>query len=415
MSYELFIARRLQLGGNNRRSPSASIVIATVGIALSLAVMMITLCIVVGFKHAIRDKVMGFDAHITLHPEIINYDDIPFLTLSPGLEKEIKETPGIESYALAIKQPGVLKTDSDFQAIVMKSLEPGQSLDFIKGNITEGEIPDYSKEDNQYKIVISSITADKLSLKPGDKLYSYFFIDDAIKTRRVEVSGVYDTHFSDYDNIYAFVGLDMLRQLNNLSTDQGNMLEMRVNNLDSIDSVAYLLQNRLMQAYNNNEFEGSFSLSTVNGTAFSYFNWLALLDTNVVVILILMMIVTGFTLISSLFIIILERVNMIGILKALGSTNREIRRIFIMMTQRLVIRGMVIGNIIGLTFLFIQENYHLIPLNPDSYYLNYVPVEINPQSLVLLNIGVFVISWLITLLPSRIVAGISPRETINYE
>ena len=415
MSYELFIARRLQLGGNNRRSPSASIIIATVGIALSLAVMMTTMFIVVGFKHAIRDKVMGFDAHLTLHPEIINYDDLPFLTLSPGLEKVIKETPGIDSYSLAIKQPGVLKTDSDFQAIVLKSLEPGKSQEFINENLTEGGIPDYSQEEEKNKIVISSTTADKLSLKPGDKMYAYFFIDDAIKTRRVEVSGIYDTHFSDYDNIYAFAGLEMLRQLNNLSDDQGNMLEMRVNQIDSIDSIALNLQNRLIEAYNNGEFEGSFSLSTVNGTAFSYFNWLALLDTNVIVIIILMMIVTGFTLVSSLFIIILERVNMIGVLKALGSSNREIRRIFIIMTQRLVIRGMIIGNIIGLTFLLLQQQYHLVPLNPDSYYLNYVPVEINLWSLILLNIGVFVTSWLITLLPSRIVAGISPRETINYE
>ncbi len=417
MSYELFIARRLRLKVDDAHGLSPSIIIAIVGIALSLAVMMAAMCIVFGFKNQIREKVLGFDANVTILPGSsyngsVNY---PFIDFTPQLQSIINDTGMFKSSTLVLEQPSIIKTDCDYKGIIVKGMTPGDGWQFVSENIVEGSLPDYTDQKNANKIAISRITANSLNLNIGDKVYAYFFNDNNIRTRRLEISAIYDTHFGDYDKIYIFAPISLTQALNGVTGNVGNKVELRTFNFDQINDASIKLQDAMFKACATGELTGLYRLSNVNSTAMMYFNWLELLDTNVVVILILMSLVSGFTLISSLFIIILERINMIGIMKALGATNSEIRRIFIYIAQRLIVYGLLAGNIIGLTIMLLQKHFHIFPLDPDAYYLNYVPVEIDWLYIALLNIGVFIIAWLMILLPSHLVSTISPSRSIRYE
>lgn len=415
MSYELFIARRLRLNTENSRRPSASIVIAITGIALSLVIMMAAMCIVLGFKEEIRNKVYGFDAHVTIHPA--NDDGTPaeYLDYTPVLDSIIKSTGRFEKPELVVTQSGILKTENDFQAIVLKGIPEGRASGFIASHITDGSMPDYSADSTRNSIVISEITASSLGLKPGDKTYAYFFTNGAVKTRRLDIAAIYDTHFSDYDKIYAYGSLPLTQGIGGIDSTGASSVELTSCNPSEITTSGIMLQDAMMTSAYLGKLTGAYTLTTVLDTAMMYFNWLELLDTNVIVILVLMSAVSGFTLISCLFILILERVKMIGILKALGASNKEIRRIFIYLAQRVVILGLIAGNIAGLLFILAQYHWHFLPLDAEAYYLNYVPVKINWIYIISLNCAVFFLSWLIIILPSQMIAKINPCKSIRYE
>lgn len=415
MNYELFIARRLRLNTDNSRRPSASIIIAITGIALSLIIMMAAMCIVLGFKDEIRNKVYGFDAHVTIHPA--NDDGTPaeYLQYSGVLDSIISSTECFEKPEPVVTQSGILKTDNDFQAIILKGLDEGRGYDFIASNITHGKMPDYAADSTRNSIVISRTTASSLGLQPGDKTYVYFFTNGAVKTRRLEIAAIYDTHFSDYDKIYAYGSLPLARGIGGIGTDEASTVELTSRDPSQIVTSGIMLQDAMMTSAYMGKLTGAYSLTTVLDTAMMYFNWLDLLDTNVIVILVLMSAVSGFTLVSCLFILILERVRMIGILKALGASNKEIRRIFIYLAQRVVILGMIAGNVAGLLFMLAQYHWHFLPLDAEAYYLNYVPVKIDWAYIISLNCAIFLLSWLIIILPSHMIAKINPCKSIRYE
>lgn len=416
MGYELFIARRLRLSDESRRGMSPSIVIAIVGIALSIVVMMLAMSIVYGFKKEIRNKVTGFDSQVTVYPA--SYDGVSdggYIDFSPELRKVIDGTGLFLTPSLVMQQPAMIKTDTTFQAVLIKGIDDGPGWDFVSDNIIAGELPEYRDEENGNKIIVSEIIANKLGLKLGDKVNAYFFIDNSLKARRIELAAIYDTNFGDYDKAFIFSSLPFVQKVVGVGNNQGSRIELMTSGKESVDESALKLQNEMMLACYTGKLNGTYRLATVTENGMMYFNWLELLDTNVVVILVLMALVSGFTLISSLFIIILERVNMIGVLKALGATNREIRRIFSYVAQKLVILGMLIGDILGIAFLLIQKYTRFLPLDPEAYYLDYVPVEINWLQIILLNIGVFLISWLMILIPGQIVAKITPASSIKYE
>lgn len=416
MGYELFIARRLRLSDESRRGMSPSIVIAIVGIALSIVVMMLAMSIVYGFKKEIRNKVTGFDSQVTVYPA--SYDGVSdggYIDFSPELRKVIDGTGLFLTPSLVMQQPAIIKTDTTFQAVLIKGIDDGPGWDFVSDNIIAGELPEYRDEENGNKIIVSEIIANKLGLKLGDKVNAYFFIDNSLKARRIELAAIYDTNFGDYDKAFIFSSLPFVQKVVGVGNNQGSRIELMTSGKESVDESALKLQNEMMLACYTGKLNGTYRLATVTENGMMYFNWLELLDTNVVVILVLMALVSGFTLISSLFIIILERVNMIGVLKALGATNREIRRIFSYVAQKLVILGMLIGDILGIAFLLIQKYTRFLPLDPEAYYLDYVPVEINWLQIILLNIGVFLISWLMILIPGQIVAKITPASSIKYE
>ena len=416
MKFELYIARRLRLknyNGSKQNSPSISI--AVIGVALAIVIMMIAIVVVLGFKHEIRDKVMGFDAQITISNSDYTEKDKSYITFNDTLKSIINTTIPNGQISLSIKQPGILKTDNDFMGIVFKGMDTNYDWKFISDNLISGSIPNYNDENNQNKIIISKIISSSLKLKIGDKIYAYFFENNKIRTRRFEIAAIYETHFGEYDKLFAFSSLNTLQRLNNIDSISGNSVEIRNLPISEIENASYNLQDSLIQACYTNKLSSLHRVDTVYNTGALYFNWLDLLDTNVIVILILMSLVSGFTLISSMFIIILERVNMIGIMKSLGATNTQIRRIFIYLTERLVIKGILWGNAIALTIIFLQSKFKLIPLDPEAYYLNYVPTEINWSYILLLNIGVIIISGLILILPSHLISTISPAKTIKFE
>lgn len=433
MGYELLIARRIRLrdsdNGSDRPRLSPSIVVAVTGIALSIVVMMSAMCVVLGFKHAIRDKVMGFDAHVSIvsggttpvapddNLAAMSGIDDNSLRLTPELRGIIDSTGDYVSTGLIMERSGILKTDNDFEGLVFRGIESGASEKFIEEALVEGAMPDFDASDAVQHAVVSRHTATKLGLSVGDRVYAYFFGDGGIKTRRLTIDGIYDTHFGDYDKMMVYVPLALAQGVAGVGHDVGSRVELRMDRPSEadIDDAAMRLQHAMMQASYDGRLEGSYRIVSINTTGMMYFNWLALLDTNVVVILILMSLVSGFTLVSSLFILILERVRMIGTLKALGATDGGIARIFIYLAERLVGWGMLIGNVIGIGCLAAQSAFHFIHLDPEAYYLTYVPVDINWWMIGVLNIGVFVVAWGMLLLPSRMIAGISPAQSIRYE
>ena len=419
MKAAYYIARRLRLSTDNSCRLSTSVIIAISGIALSVVVMLLSIAIVSGFKQQIRDKVIGFESQVSIlasHADtdsIFQYDS-DFLTLDQELKDIIDGSELFDSYSLSIKQPAILKTDNDFEGIVLYGIEnDSPTAGFVNSNLIEDtDLTDLFEGD---RIVISSYTANALKLSRGDRIYAYFFIGGTVRTRRFEVAAIYNTNFSDYDKVYAFVPIGILQKLYSLDGSQASQIDLECVYPEKIDDSALELQQRMMLSAYAGRLNGTYRLTTVNDNAMLYLNWLDLLVTNVIVILILMSLVAGFTLISSLFIIILERVSTIGLLKSLGATNGQIRQIFIAIGWRLVLRGMLAGNVAGLLILVVQYIWHVVPLDPSAYYLSYVPVRLDLLAFVLLNVGVFVVSWAMLLIPVRAVSKISPAKSLRYE
>jgi len=427
MNTALFIARRIDLRGSRRR-PGAGIIIAIVGISLAMTVMMLSIAVMQGFKDEIRAKITGFESQITIVATDDNGDDnrgdndisnsnLP-VTLTPALSNVISETiPEAQIFPCATR-PGVLKTSENFAGIIFKASPPeSNDMAFVADHITEGSMPDYNAPADANSIIISRAIASRLELHAGDKVDAYFFAGGGMKMRRFLIAAIYDTHFSDYDTTIAFAPLSMVAKLDKLAENTGSRIE--VNGIkggdDAIEPAAKRLQQALLDAHIARQLDCVYRVDNVHRRGAVYFNWLSLLDTNVAVILALMAAVSGFTLISSLFIIILERVNMIGILKAIGAGNHLVRHIFILVALKLVACGLFIGNIVGLGIIVIQRYTHILPLDAETYYLNFVPVSISWIEVVVLNISVILLSILVLLLPSHIVAGISPARTIRYD
>ncbi len=417
MKFELFIARRIRLARENSRGIFSSTAIAVTGIALAIIVMMIAIVVVLGFKHEIRDKVMGFDSQIKISANTgYGYgNDGNAIEFSETIRQIIDSVIPESKSTLTIKQSGILKTPDNFMGIVFNGMSTDYDWEFVESNIIEGSIPDYSDKQNSNKVILSQTMTKSLGLKTGDKVHAFFFEDNNIRTRNLEIAAIYESHFGEYDKLIAFCDISLPQKLKGLASTTGDAIGITGLSPENINKQSADLQDALINACNNNMLTHLYRADSVYDTGIYYFNWLDLLDTNVAVILILMTFVSGFTLISCLFIIILERINMIGILKSTGATNSQIRRIFIYVAERLVMRGMIIGNGTALFLIILQEKFRILPLDPEAYYLSYVPVEINWWYIALLNISVIIISCLILIVPSQIISTISPSQIMRYE
>lgn len=405
MRLELAMAGRLSL-----RAPGIPVAVA--GIALSVAVMLLSIAIVSGFKIQIREKVTGFEHEVTVYPEAERSG--MGIVLSEDMTEGIKEVFPEARISLQFIQPAIFKTDNDFEGIILKGLGKDGD-DFIGSQIIEGEMPDWRGEFSSYPAVISSTTAQALRLNAGDDVMAHFFIGDQMYTRKLKVAAIYNTHFGEYDKSYAFAPIEMLQKLCRVDSLTGTAVSVD-NAGNDPEFVAHSLRLNLCKQHDEDHiYNLPYRVETINSAGAMYFNWLELLDTNVVVILILMGCVAGFTLISCLFIIVLERVRMIGLLKALGSTDALIRRIFIYMACRIMAKGLIIGKAVALLILFAQKIWHFIPLDADAYYLSYVPVNITWQSVIELDLAVVVISFMLLLVPSHIISTLAPSETMRYE
>lgn len=413
MNVALFLSRRLRLTPGDTNRPSTNVVIAVAGIACAAAVMLLSLSVVLGFKDAIRAKVAGFEAAVTVEPAAnVSGDASRPIEIDGTVRQAIAETVPAAEASLSARHAGILKTDDDFLGVMFRDVPQTESgRRFVLDNIVSGALP----ADSARELLISEPRASKLRLAPGDKLFAYFFVDGALKARRYTISGTFRSNFGDYDDLVAYLPLAELQGVCGFTEGQGLRVELNGIKEDDVSRSAERLQQELNRAYAFGEIEEPMVVDTVLRSGAMYYNWLGLLDTNVVVILILMGCVSGFTLISSVFILILERVRMIGQLKSFGATDGLIRRVFILLGGRIVLIGLIAGNILALGALLCQQAWHIIPLDPQAYYLSYVPVRVSWCEVALLNLGVIAVSALLMLLPSAVIARISPAKTLRFE
>ena len=412
-----YIARRLKIGAGSQSSRVGS-VIAVAGVSCAVAVMLLTLAVAVGFKQQIRAKVDGFNPPISVNAPY-SYEtgrQDHFVRLDSTLTSVIDKTCQGTNKSLSLVQPAIIKTNDDFHTILINGFDSHHDTSFERANIVAGALPDFASGDCDTAIVISKKVADKLGLEVGERVTCCFFVDNNVKMRRYTIAGLYNSDFGDYDNTVAYGSLRGLQQLNGVDSLTGTSIALS-DDFDAIDIpvIATNLQSALVDQANRDGRAEVEVVDNVTHTGSIYLNWLELLDTNVVVIFVLMCCVAAMTLISSLFIIILDKTPTIGLLRSLGGSKRFVRNIFVAMTMRLVGLGMIIGNGVALSLIFLQGEFHIIPMDPEMYYLSAVPVSINVLQIAILNIGVAIFAWLVLVLPSRLASSISPAKTMRYE
>ena len=413
MNYPLYLAKRLSLSSDSRHS-SPAIKVAVTAVALSVAIMLAAIAIVLGFKREIRDKVIGFNSHITLYAIPAGPEDTNLITLTPTLKTILDSQDYITDYSLEASIPAILKTPDNFKGVYLKSMR-GESLKkFLASNIEEGKLPDYSKNGSEMKIVISRKAADQLNLKAGDKIDTYF-MSGSIRVRRLEIAAIFNSHFVSYDNVFIYGNLPLIQNLGEVSPTQGTSLTITTDNFNNLEENANHLTATLNEALASGLLYKYYRVDNALNQGAGYFRWLSLLDTNVIVVLVLMTIVACATLISGMLIIILDKKNFIGLIRSMGATIKNVRRVFIYMAVRVALTGLLIGNILMLAILWAQDKWHFLPLDADSYYIDFVPVEINWQSIIILNVATVVVIYFCLILPSWFVAKISPAETMRYE
>lgn len=414
MRFELFIARRIHFSkeGDRKVTPPA-IRIAIIGIALGLAVMILSVAIVIGFKKEVANKVIGFGSHI----QITNFDNNSSYETTPiavgdSLLQALEVFPGIRHVERFATKMGIMKTESDFQGIVLKGVGADYDWSFFRGNLKEGEVPAIDPDKSSTSVLISRYLSDLMGVGVGDSFLTYFVQED-VRARKFKVTGIYETGFMDYDKLFVLADIKQIRRLNNWEQDEVSGLELLVDDYDKLDQVSEDLYFDLIERQDRHG--NTYFVRSIKEMNPMIFNWLDVLDVNVVVILILIFAVAGFTMISGLLIIILERTNMIGILKALGENNASIRKIFLYISFFLIGKGMLWGNVIGISICLLQSHFRFIKLDPSIYYLDAVPIDLNILSLVLLNIGTLCASMLMMLGPSYLITKIDPAKSIRFE
>lgn len=414
MNLEYFIAKKIHFGteGEKRVSPPA-VRIATIGVALGLMVMILSVAIVIGFKQEIRNKVIGFGSHVQItHLDSNNSYEMQPIQISPRLLNDIKHTNGVMHVQEFATKPGIIKLESDFQGVVLKGIAKDYDWNFFKSNLVEGEVLKFDGDSPSNDVMISKTLANKLRLKVGDSFLTYF-VESNVRLRKFHVKGIYQTNFTEYDKAFILADLRHIQKLNGWESNQAGGLEILVKDYNRLAPVADDLGQKLTNredVYQSNLYVRS--IKEINPQVFS---WLDLLDMNVWIILILMISVAGFTMISGLLIIILERTNMIGIMKAMGANDLSIRKIFLYVSFFLVGKGMIWGNVIGLGICILQQQFHFLKLDPEVYYLTAVPIELNWGFLALLNLGAMIVSMLMLVGPSYLIAKIRPAESIRFE
>ena len=400
------IARRLYFSEEGKaRTSRPAVRVALGGILIGVMVMIVAICVVVGFKQEVQRKVAGFGSHI----QVVNFDnnatyELRPIDLSDSLLQKLRTLPHVKQVSLFASKPGIIKTDSAFQGIVFKGTD---YWEYFADNLVEGRLPEAKNE-----VIISTVLANQLHLSTDDAILCYF-VEEKLRVRRLYIVGLYNTSMSEMDRLFVLGDIELVRQLNHWKPTQASGIEVLVDDLryleEAADAVYFATANRLDEAGN------AFYTQTLEQLNPQIFGWLDLLDMNVVIIILLMLCVSGFSIITGLIILILESVTLIGTLKALGANNRFVRRIFIYESILLVGKGMLWGNLLGLSIVALQYFTHLIPLDATTYYVSYVPMAFPWVWLLLLNIGVLLLAWLIMLAPSAIVSQISPAKVMHFE
>lgn len=415
MNFALYTARKIYNDKGDRRKVSRpAIRIATAGVAIGLAVMIVSVSVVLGFKHTIRDKVIGFGSHITVTNFLALQDDRPYpISMNDSIMEAIKSIDGIKHVQRYTMKQGILKTENDFMGVMFKGVAEDYDTTFIHDNLVEGAVPKFSSEAGSNKILISKTNADKLGLKSGDRVFAYFINGNDVRARRFNVAGIYQTNLTKFDNAICFCDLYTAVKLNNWEKDQASGAEITVDNYDRLATVEKTIVKRVNRT--TDRHGETYSSATVEQLNPQIFTWLDLLDLNVWIILALMVCVAGITMISGLLIIILERTNMIGVMKALGARNRTIRHTFLWFAVFIIGKGMLWGNVIGIGLTALQYFTSIVSLDPTTYYVNTVPVEFDMPLIATINIATLIVCVAALIAPSHLVSFIHPAKSMRYE
>ena len=417
MNFPLFIARRIYSDhiGDQQKVSKPAIRIAVAGVAIGLAVMIISVCVVLGFKHTIRDKVVGFGSHIqvanfyTLQSSAI---DQP-IAIGDSMMNVLKKTEGVKHVQRFAMKQGILKTDNDFLGVMFKGVGPEFDSTFIHKNMVEGSIPHFSDQQSTNRILISKDMASKLNVKAGDRIFAYFIGEGGVRTRRFTISGVYQTNLAQYDKTTCFCDLYTARKLNAWTDDMVTGAELTVNDFKQLSTTANDIINRVNRT--QDQYGNTFSSKTIRELSPQIFSWLDLLDLNVWIILAIMTAVAVVTMISGLLIIILERTTMIGVLKALGARNSTVRHTFLWFAAFIIGKGLLIGDALALALILLQKLTGFAKLDPQTYYVDVVPVEMDWMLIVALNIATMLIALFVLIAPSYLVSHIHPAKSMRYE
>lgn len=417
MNFPLFIARRIYSDhiGDQQKVSKPAIRIAVAGVAIGLAVMIISVCVVLGFKHTIRDKVVGFGSHIqvanfyTLQSSAI---DQP-VAIGDSMMNVLKRTDGVEHVQRFAMKQGILKTDNDFLGVMFKGVGPEFDSTFIHKSMVEGSISHFSDQQSTNRILISKDMASKLRVKAGDRIFAYFIGEGGVRTRRFTISGVYQTNLAQYDKTTCFCDLYTARKLNAWTDDMVTGAELTVNDFKQLGTTANDIINRVNRT--QDQYGNTFSSKTIRELSPQIFSWLDLLDLNVWIILAIMTAVAVVTMISGLLIIILERTTMIGVLKALGARNSTVRHTFLWFAAFIIGKGLLIGDALALVLILLQKLTGFAKLDPQTYYVDVVPVELDWTLIVALNIATMLIALFVLIAPSYLVSHIHPAKSMRYE
>lgn len=415
MNLPRYLALRIYRGteGEKRQASRPAVVIAMAGIAIGVAVMLISVAVVIGFKQEVRGKIVGFSSHITVMNQRVAsaYDSRPVVT-DDSLMALFANSPQVKHTQRFSLKAGMIKTQDAFQGMLLKGVGPEYDRRFLRRHLVEGECPQFSDSASTNRVVISRLLADKLRLKVGDKLDTYF-LDEQVRARRLQVVGIYCTNFADYDRMMLFTDLCTVNRLNRWHNDQSSGMEVEVRDYEQLDETTYALADQL--AERTDHYGQRYVVVSVEQLNPQMFAWLGILDVNIWVILFLMVGVAGFTMISGLLIIIIERTAMIGLLKSLGCSNLLLRKLFLWLSVFLIGRGMLWGNLVALLLIFAQRWLGLFTLDPETYYMDTVPMALPWGYFLLINLGAFVASVLMLVGPSYLIARIHPATSMRYE
>lgn len=413
MNLEYFMAKRLFFKGSHREKKSKpSTKIAIIGIAVGLAVMLIAWAVVMGFRREIREKIIGINSHIQITSYYSNntYEMDP-VNVPDALMDSLRTVPGVRHVQRLYTKPGMIKTESDFQTIVIKGADKDFDKTFISEHLIEGTFPDFSKPTND--VLISEYLAKLLKLKLGDRFLVYFIKGESVAARKLKICGIYNTHFSEFDKYFLVADARHVQQLNKWTANQSAGLEIFAKSMDNFTQIEEGVYAKMVHAAHSSK--DAFYMRNLFELSPDLFSWLNLLDMNVWLILVLMICVSGFNIISGLLILILEHTNLIGMLKAMGASNVSIRRMFIYLSAFLIGKGLLWGNIIGLGCCLIQYFFHVLPLNPNTYYVDSVPIELDLVYILAVNVGTALISLFVVLIPTALISRIKPISAIRFD
>jgi lipoprotein-releasing system permease protein len=414
MNFPYFIAQRLIKGRREETSFSRPInVIAIIGIAMGLAVMILSVAILTGFKKEIREKVVGFGSHM----QIMNFESNSSFETSPISDTqtfipEIKEIPGIKHVQVFATKAGIIKTDEDIQGVVLKGIGSDYDWKYFSSCITDGSVFTVTDTGRTDKVIISKKISEMLHLKTGDSFVMHF-IQDPPRMRKFTISGIYETSLEEFDKMYVFCDIGHIKRLNGWEDDQVSGFEVFIDDFDRLDELYSEVRDAM--GYKITEDDSNFRLVSIRTRYPQIFDWLNFQDVNVIIIILLMLIVSGFNMISGLLILILEKTNMIGILKALGSEDKAIRRVFLYQAAYLIGKGLLWGNLIGIGLAYLQLKTSIITLDPSSYYLKTVPINLELSHILLLNAGTMAAIIIMLLVPSQLITRITPVKAIKYD